>query len=135
MRRHKRTRSGFSLIEILLVVVIIAVMAYFLLPRLLGGRDPLTHKTIVAPRERAQQVVGVEYIGQLNQAIQMYRGDHDGQLPPSLTDLKAYGVTDEMLLDPVTRRPYPYDPQTGVIGKSNGPDSLGGGANLPQVGQ
>jgi prepilin-type N-terminal cleavage/methylation domain-containing protein len=130
--------AGFTLIEILCVLVIMCILAAIILPRYIGGKDPKTGKRIPAPRERAQRVAGVEYIGQINQAIMMYKNDHDEQMPQSLQELKAYGLTDEMLLDPVTRQPLSYDPRTGRIGNSagtsQGPYSLGGGQTLPQVG-
>lgn len=131
----RRRASAFSLIEMLVVVAIIAILASILLPRLLTGGKDANGKKVAAPRERAQQAAGVEYIGQINQAIAMYKMDHEDQNPPNLQELKAYKVTDDMLLDPVTHKPLAYDPQSGRVGNSNGPDSLGGGANLPQVGQ
>ena len=136
--RSYNANRAFGLIEILVVIVIIAVVALFVLPRLLGGTDPVTKKKITSPRERAQKAAGTEYIGQINLAIQMYKQDHDDQLPPTLADLKNYGVTNEMMLDPVTKQPLPYDPATGRVGNSAGTadvPNLGGGANLPQIGQ
>jgi prepilin-type N-terminal cleavage/methylation domain-containing protein len=131
--KRQWNRRGFSLVEILFVVAILAVIAYFLLPHLLGGKDALTQKKIMAPKQRAEQVVGVTYTYQINQAIQMYRGDHDGQNPPTLADLKTYGVTDEMLLDPVTHQPLAYDPGTGVVGSSGGANvPLGAHVTIPQ---
>lgn len=128
------SRSGFGLVEILVVIVIISILAVVMIPRLTGGKDAVTGKKIAAPRERAKQVAGSSYTGQINQAIQMYRMDHEDRMPPNLQALKAYGVTDEMLLDPNTRQPLPYNPQTGQVGGSTGQYGLGGGASLPQVG-
>ena len=96
-----RIQSGFSLIELLIVTVIICILMAVVLPRYLGGTDT-NGKHTASPRERAQQVQGVSYIGQINQAIAMYREDNEGQNPVSLFDLKKYGVTSEMLLDPIT---------------------------------
>jgi len=127
-------RSGFGLVELLVVICIVAILAVVVLPRLTGGKDPLTGKKSVSPRERAVQVQTTTYIAQINQAISMYRMDHDGQNPPDLMALRTYGVTPEMMIDPATRRMLPYDPRTGRIGGTAGPDSLGGGRRLPQVG-
>lgn len=139
LRARATASRGFTLIEILVVVAIMCVLAAIILPRYIGGKDPVTGKKVHAPRERAQQTAGVAYIEQINQAMQMYKQDHDDQFPPNLQALKTYGVTDEMLLDPITRQPLSYDPRTGVVGNSSGNsrgiDSLGGGQTLPQVGQ
>jgi prepilin-type N-terminal cleavage/methylation domain-containing protein len=136
-QQRRRFQGGMGLIEILVVVVIIAILALVLIPRLTGGKDA-SGKKHTAPKERAQQAAGVEYIGQINQAITMYKMDHDDQLPPNLQALKTYGVTDQMIVDPATKQPLSYDPRTGVVGnsfgKSRGIDSLGGGQTLPQIG-
>lgn len=111
----KSNRRAFSLIEILLVVVIMGILAAVLVPRLTGGKDPVTGKKVASPRERAQQTQGTSYLAQIEQAIQMYKMDHDEQLPPNLAELTRYGVTPEMLLEPVSRKPYNYNPQTGQL--------------------
>ena len=136
--RRRALRRAYGLIELLVVVVIIALLALFLVPRLLGGKKDANGKRQLAPKQRAQYAAGSEYIGQINQAISMYRMDNDDRNPAALAELKKYGVTDEMLVDPVSKRPLSYNPQTGVVGndlgKSGGVDSLGGGATLPTVG-
>ena len=137
-RSPQNFRRAFTLIELLIVAAIICILMAVVLPRYIGGTDA-NGNHVASPRERAQEVVGVSYIGQINQAISMYREANDGQNPPSLWDLKTYGVTAEMLLDPITHKPLTYDPATGVVGnstgQSNGPDSLGGGATLPGGGR
>ena len=125
MRRRFPRRRGLGLIEVLVVLVVIALLALVVIPRVTtGGRDE-TGARRAAPRERARQAQGVSYTQQINLAIQMYRDDNDGKNPPSLADLKPYKVTEEMIVDPVTRRPLPYDPETGAVG--------GGGAALPRA--
>lgn len=119
MKTRRRAAPAFGLIEILVVVVILAILAVVLIPRLTGaGRND---KKAPSPPQRARQVAGNAYIGQINQAISMYKMDNENQPPPNLQALKTYGVTDEMLIDPNTRRPLSYDPATGVIaGGGNG---------------
>ncbi len=134
MTRAKTSRSGFGLIEILVVIVIISILAVILIPRLTGGGKDAVGRKVPAPRERAQQVAGSAYVAQINQAISMYRMDNDGQNPQSLQDLKRYGVTDEMLVDQVTKQPLPYDPTMGTLRLPGGGSGGGaGGTGLPQV--
>jgi len=137
--RRYRDAPAFGLVEMLVVILIIGILAVILIPRLTGGKDPVTGKKAPAPRERARQVQGAEYIGQLNQAILMYRQDYEDMNPPTLYSLVGtYGVTPEMILDPNTRQPLPYDPRTGSIGGPGGqtgsPYGLGGNAGLPRAG-
>jgi prepilin-type N-terminal cleavage/methylation domain-containing protein len=121
---------GFTLIEILLVCVIIGIMAAVLVPSLMGrGGHDAGGNRILSPKERAHAVGTVSYVDQINQAILMYRQDHDDQNPPDLKALKPYGVMDEMIVDQVTHQPLPYDPATGRIGNLAGPYSMGGGAH------
>ncbi len=154
-RPAARNRVGLGLIELLVVIVIIALLALFLLPRILGTggkKNKDGTRTPVTPMGRAKQAAGAEYVGQINQAITMYRMDNDNANPASLQDLKKYGVTDEMLVDPLTKAPLAYDPSTGAVGgkptaplapgaspppansgDSGANDSLGAGAALPRV--
>ncbi|MGC4046092.1 MAG: type II secretion system protein [Armatimonas sp.] len=110
-----RAGAAFSLIEILLVVVIMGILAAVLIPRLTGGKDPVSGKKVASPKDRALQTQGTSYLSQIEQAIQMYKMDHDDQFPPNLAELTRYGVTPDMLLEPVSRKPYNYDPQTGQL--------------------
>jgi prepilin-type N-terminal cleavage/methylation domain-containing protein len=108
-------RSAFSVIEILVVVAILLILMAVLLPRYIGGKDAVTGKKIASPKQRAQQVQGVSYSSQISQAITMYKMDHDEQPPPSLSELTRYGITSEMLIEPVSKKPYGYNPQTGQL--------------------
>lgn len=136
LTRNRNQARAFGLVEILVVIVIIALLALFLLPRLTGGKDPVTGERAKAPVQRAREVAGNAYIGQINQAIQMYKMDNDNRNPSALSELKKYGLTDEMLLDPNTRQPLPYNAATGQVGNgfNRGTPPGGVGTNLPNVG-
>ena len=109
----KQKRNAFGLIEILVVIVIIAVLALIMIPRLTGAGQKGKKKH--TPIQRAKDTAGLSYTSQINQAIMMYKQDHDEQNPPSLQSLKTYGVTDEMMVDQVTKQPLAYNPATGVV--------------------
>lgn len=122
----KRTaRAGFSLVEVILVVVIIAILAAVIVPRLTGGGKDVAGRRVAGPRQRAEQTAGVSYTQQIGMALQMYRDDNEGRNPPDLAALKAYGITDEMLVDPVSKQPLAYDPVTGRVGGTTLPGTPG----------
>jgi hypothetical protein len=50
----------------------------------------------------------------------MYKMDHDEQLPATLAELKPYGVTEQMIVDPNTKAPLNYDAATGIVSQSAG---------------
>jgi hypothetical protein len=85
-----------------------------------GGGVDAGGRKVPTPTQRAKITAGNEYIGQIQQAITMYKMDHDDQLPPTLSDLKPYGVTDQMMVDPNTKAPLNYDSVTGVVSQSAG---------------
>ena len=120
----QRYRNGFGLIEILVVIVVISLLALVLIPRMMGTSKK-TDKKHHTPIERAKDTAGISYISQINQAIMMYKQDNDGKNPPDLKSLKSYQLTDEMLVDPVTKQPLPYNPVTGTVGET-APTASGG---------
>ncbi len=109
-------KRGFSLIEMLVVVVIIAVLAMILLPRYISGGRTADGKTVQSPKQRAHQVECWNNLNQIRQAYQMATTTEDTK-PASLADLKRFGVTDEMMYCPVGGKSYPYrfDPATGAV--------------------
>ncbi|CAN5669600.1 hypothetical protein BH11ARM2_BH11ARM2_00730 [soil metagenome] len=67
-------RRGFTLVEILVVVAIIAVLAGILFP------------VMIAVRRRAEHTTCAENLHQLGLAVTMYANDHDGWVPPATTN-------------------------------------------------
>lgn len=123
MQNGKRIVRGGSLVEVLLVSGLLVGMAVFLYPRVISAGKTDRNKGL-APTQRARQAEGIAYVKQIRDAIQMYRTDHNEQNPPSLQDLKPYGVTDAMLLDPVSKKPLSYDPSTGEVSGTSTPDVI-----------
>jgi hypothetical protein len=81
----------------------------------------------LTPRERGYQAACGIYEAQINQAIMMYREDHNHN-PPSLDALKKYGLTDDMIHAPDCV--FQYDPQTGVArNAAEGAQGVGGVVN------
>ena len=67
---HKRPAAGFTLIEILIVVVILGILAAIILPQFAGA----TAATKVSSVETTAQT--------LRGAVQLYYYQHNDQLPP-----------------------------------------------------
>lgn len=80
-------RSGFSLMELLLVVTIIGVIAAIVVPR------------VAAPTATAREKVRASQIGQMNQIIERYHLDNDAW-PTNITDLVPAYLPDGTPVDP-----------------------------------
>jgi prepilin-type N-terminal cleavage/methylation domain-containing protein len=106
---------GFSLVEILVVLVILAILLAVFLPRYLGGRSTTGEAaTSAAPLDRARAVECMSNLTQLRQAHTMATTLNE-TAPASLTELQTQGVTPGMLVCPVGATPYGYDPNSGRI--------------------
>ena len=74
-RRSKWRCSGFTIVEVLVVVIIIGVLAGLIVPRFFGRVG------------QAKQGVAHQKIELICQAIEMFSNDYDGRFPQSLEDL------------------------------------------------
>jgi prepilin-type N-terminal cleavage/methylation domain-containing protein len=101
-------RRAFSLIEILVVIVIIAILAAVLMPRYLSGGVTAGGKKIDSPKQKAQGVECQNNLSQIRLALQT-AGISDEEHPPqNLTELR---LPTSMLTCPVGKTPYQYDPR------------------------
>jgi len=66
----KCAKSGFTLVELLVVVAIIGILAAFLLP------------AFAAAREKARSSTCLSNLHQIGVAVQLYAQDADGRIPP-----------------------------------------------------
>jgi flagellin-like protein len=93
--RRATQRGQASLIGLLITLAIIMILAAVYYPQIAADHsEPGQGAT---PRERAYGAACSEYESQLNQAVFMYKNDHDDHPPRSLEELKAYGVTDDQI--------------------------------------
>lgn len=96
MRSKKRGERGFTLIELMIVIVIIGILAAIAIPRFIGAQD------------RARIGAAKSELNAVRQALSMYEMDH-ATYPTSATswdDLRS------QLVDPNTQNPYVALPET-----------------------
>lgn len=130
--RSARCRRGqWTLVGTLVAVAIIVVLAALYVPRIAKRHaDPGGAPT---PIQRADDVACLSYQSQINQAISMYKMDHDGTPPRMIDDLKngKYGVTDEMLHAPGCSLVVPGGPGSGQAPAGGMPSAPAGGQRGP----
>ena len=88
----RRRRGGFTLIEVLLVLVILGVLAAMVVPQLLGRQQ----KAYVDQTKAS--------IHGLEQTLKMYAIDHDGEFPSGSQSILS------VLMEPVDRNGQPMSP-------------------------
>ena len=89
-RRSRQRRQGFTLIEIMVVVIVIGVLAALVIPNLFGRSG------------QAKQAVAKQKIATIDGQISMFQQDH-GRFPDTLDELinpPAEGGTGEPYLKP-----------------------------------
>jgi competence protein ComGC len=110
----RNRRGSWTLVEMVVVLAIIAALALWLVPKYLGGAKTPTGKTVSAPIQRAHGVECMNNLRQIRAAIQMVATTSETP-PRSLAELSSSGVSREMLVCPVSRLPYQYDPRAGRV--------------------
>jgi len=108
-------RGQWAIIEILVVVAIIAVAAYFILPGYLSGSGKSGGSDRVhTPIGQAESVDCRNNLNQLRSAIEMERSSgEDGRVPASIADLGP--SMSSVSKCPISGKEYSYDPSTGRV--------------------
>ena len=75
LRRSARRIQGFTLIELMIVIAIIAVLAGIMIPN------------FVKAREEARRTASIENLKSIGTALEMYAADNDGCYPAQLSKL------------------------------------------------
>jgi hypothetical protein len=119
----KPPRRGNTLIAtmVTLVIILLLASAFMFGSGMLRkpGEAPVSSRpdgkgTTVpgAVKAAAQDAVTRERLGQVRQAIELWKTNNDDQLPASLDELK---LPKELLIDGVGNEPFQYDPATGIV--------------------
>jgi general secretion pathway protein G len=80
---HRFRNSGFTLIEVCIVIAIIATLSAIAIPNYLGYKN------------KAMIVVAIADIRMIEKQISLFAFDNDGQLPNSLSDLTTIGAIND----------------------------------------
>ena len=96
-----------------------------------------SHNGRPASEQAAYGAVCSEYQSQINQAVMMYKQEHNDRNPSSFEQLKKYGVTDDIVRAEGCQ--FQLDPSTGTVteighgqaAKNAPPIVLGGGSASP----
>jgi general secretion pathway protein G len=101
MRLNKQRKEGFTLVEVMVVVVILGVLAMLIVPRVVGRTDD------------ARAAAARHDIAALAQTLKLYRLDN-GRYPTNEQGLEALVARPQRPPEPTNWRPYldklPLDP-------------------------
>ncbi len=96
LRSSKHQRGQWSLIGILVSLAVIMILSAWYYAKILKPQAG-SHNGRPAAEQQAYGSVCSEYQSQINQAVQMYKGDHNDRPPHSFRALKQYGATDDIV--------------------------------------
>jgi general secretion pathway protein G len=103
-RRNRPGRSGFTLMEILIVLAILAVIIGLVLPNLLGQQKEANKKAA-----RIQ-------VNEVENALKLYAVDHEGEFPGSIDALLTNPGNDQKWKGPYLEKgKVPADPWSNPI--------------------
>ncbi|MEB3329282.1 MAG: prepilin-type N-terminal cleavage/methylation domain-containing protein [Candidatus Sericytochromatia bacterium] len=118
----RSARSGFTLIELMMVVVIIGLLAAIAVPALQDAQD------------KARNAAMITNIKTLQLALAQYASDNSGSYPPSPdetgTGITSFTATELRLMTYLTGGSYPLSPWTSLPQAALLPS---GGAPLPKA--
>jgi len=101
LSRTQKPRAGFTLLEVMVVIVILGVLASLVVPNLLGNK------------EKADRQKAISDIVALENALDMYRLDN-GRYPTTEQGLEA------LIQQPANMAGAPPHPPPGVVGRKGG---------------
>ena len=104
MSRQSLSRKGFTLIEILVVIAIVAILAAILFP------------VFAQARESARKTSCLSNVRQIGTAYSMYIQDYDEHFPPHVTERTAPAGTPDTAAD---RAPFSYKIKLAPYTKSD----------------
>ena len=93
---HKNQRGQWTLVGILVSLAIVAILSSWYYVKILKPQAG-SHNGIPAAEQKAYGSACTIYKSQIDQAVMMYKGDHNDRSPRSFEALKKYGVTDDIL--------------------------------------
>lgn len=112
MLRNNRGQI-WTIIELLVVVAIIAVAGLWVARDYIGKGNTVKER-VATPSGKALGVDCQNNLQQIRLAITMYEQSNE-KWPGSIEELKSSGVTKELSICPITKKPYSYDPAHGRV--------------------
>lgn len=126
-RSSGQCRGQWSLVGLMVAATVLIILAALYIPRI--AKRHSQPGEVATPTERGYGAACSEYVSQMNQAVQIYKTDHDDKAPARVEDLKSYGVTDDMIHAPGCS--FQVDPATGTVFDTGGGRARPGAVSAP----